>query len=71
MNNTSLTTMQENLTKLEAKEIYYFRWQSDEPYTVMAGDGKKYGQLITVGYTDNEEHIKALDLPMYNQCPIN
>lgn len=71
MNNTSLTTMRENLTKLDAKEIYYYQWNGNEPYTVVAADGKKYGQAITIGYTDNEEHIKALGLPMYARSPFN
>lgn len=63
--------MRENLTKLDAKEIYYFQWTSGSLYTVMASDGKKYGQLITIGYVDNTEILDKLGLPTYHHCPIN
>ncbi len=71
MKTTNLMTMRENLTKLDAKEIYYFRWTSDSLFTVMASDGKKYGKLITIGYIDNTEMLEKLKLPIYNHCPIN
>lgn len=38
MKPTNLITMRENLTKLDAKEIYYFRWTLGSLYTVMASD---------------------------------
>ena len=49
MKPTNLMTMRENLSKLNAKEIYYFRWTSGSLYAVMASDGKRYGQIITIG----------------------
>lgn len=63
--------MRENLTKLNAKEIYYFRWTSDSLYTVMASDSKKYGQILTIGYVRDTELLDKLGLPKYNYCPIN
>lgn len=69
--NTNLVTMRENLTKLDAKEIYYYKWTSDEPYTVVASDGKKYGNAITIGYTDDTTSLHKLGLPVYNHCPFN
>lgn len=71
MKPTNLTTIRENLTKLDAKEIYFFRWTSDSLFTVMASDGNKFGKLITIGYIDNTEILDKLGLPTYHNCPIN
>lgn len=71
MRTTNLSTMRENLAKLNAKEIYYFQWTSDSLYTIMASDGKKYGQIITIGYVENVDLLDKLGLPIYNHCPIN
>lgn len=71
MKPTNLITMRENLTKLDAKEIYYFRWTSGSLYTVMASDGKRYGQIITIGYVKETKLLNELGLPIYNHCPIN
>lgn len=71
MTTTSITTMRENLTKLDAKEIHYYKWTSSEPYTVIATDGEKYGQAITIGYVDNLELINQLGLPCYHNYPFN
>ena len=71
--NTPITTMQENLKyKIpNAIEIYYFKWNSSEPYTVMAAEKGKYGKLITLGYRQELDFFGQFDLPMYNHCPIN
>lgn len=61
MKPTNLTTMRENLSKLDAKEIYYFRWTSGSLYTVMASDGKRYGQIITIGYVKDTKLLNELD----------
>ena len=71
MRTTSITTMRENLTKLDAKEINYYRWNSSEPYTVIATDGKKYGQAITLGWVEDYAVLAELGLPVYAHCPFN
>ena len=71
MKPTNLMTMRENLSKLNAKEIYYFRWTSGSLYAVMASDGKRYGQIITIGYVKETKILNELGLPIYNHCPIN
>jgi len=70
---TSITTMQENLKyKLpNAAEIYYFKWNSSEPYTVIAAEKEKYGNVITLGYRSELDFLGQFDLPVYNNCPIN
>jgi len=73
MNETPISTMQENLkSKLpNAAEIYYFKWNSNEPYTVMAAEKEKYGNLITLGYRKALDFFQHFTLPVYNHCPIN
>lgn len=65
--------MKENLKyKIpNAKEIYYFRWQDTAPYTIMAAENGKYGNLITLGYRNDLDFFHLFDLPHYNHCPFN
>ena len=51
METTDFKTMQENLSQIEAKEIIYFKWRCDEPFTVVATDGKPCGKRVTLGRT--------------------
>jgi len=73
MKDTGYMTMKENLKfKMpNAAEIYYFRWTTGEPYTIMAADGKKYGNIITIGYRHELDFLNWFDLPMYHRCPFN
>ena len=51
METTDFKTMLENLSRIDAKEIIYFKWRCDEPYTIVATDGKPCGNRVTLGRT--------------------
>jgi hypothetical protein len=71
MYTTKLVTMRKNLKKIDAREIYYFRWDKNDPFTIMASDGERYGQLITIGYRHELGNIGKLGLPVYKHCPFS
>ena len=73
MEDTGYMTMKENLKyKLpNAGAIYYFRWTSGQPYTILAVETKKYGNMITVGYRKELDFLNWFNLPIYNSCPFN
>ena len=70
---TSIMVMKENLKyKIpNAVAIHYFRWNSSEPYTVMACEKGKHANIITLGYRKELDFLDKFNLPAFNNCPIN
>ena len=70
---TSIMKMKENLRHKipNAAEIYYFKWNSSQSYTVMAAEKGEYANIVTIGYRQELDFLGKFNLPEYHNCPIS
>ena len=49
-------------------EIWYYKWTIGQPYEVLAASDKGYQ---SIGFIDDLNELKEINLPIYHKCPYN
>jgi len=49
-------------------EIWYYKWTSGQPYEVLAVSDNGFQ---TIGFIDDLNELKKINLPVYYKCPYN